>query len=105
MPCCAFAAFIFGQILLGLHAMRKFLFGASSDAEVADNPATQWRLGGVAPISARPANGFRRARGARWFAAAAVIEMALLLGGAYGLHAHFQHHAATHQVASLSGGR
>jgi hypothetical protein len=109
MPCCAFAAFIVGQILLGLNAVKRFVFGNSFDAEVSDNPATEWRLVGAEQFSATPAKAPRRVIGARWFAAAAVIEMVLLLGGAYGLHVHFQHHvqhhAASHKVASLTKGR
>jgi hypothetical protein len=93
MPCCAFAAFLVGQILLGLDAVKRFVFGGSSDAEVPDNPATAWRLIGVAPVSGVRTANYRRGPGARWFAVAAVIEMALLFGGAYGIRSHFQHHA------------
>lgn len=106
MPCCAFAAFIVGQILVGLNAAKRFLFGASADAEVRANPATEWSLSGGAPVPSSAAKPAIRLHGTRWFAVAAVIETALVLGGAYGLHAHFAHHAAAHhQAASLHKGR
>jgi hypothetical protein len=93
MPCCAFAAFIVGQILLGFDALKRFVFGGSFGVEVADNPATEWRLDGVASAAGPDKTIHRRGPGARWFAVAAVIEMALLFGGAYGIRSHFQHHA------------
>ena len=45
MPCCALAAFILGQILIGLDGIKRF-FGIAVSA-APDNPATQWRLGSV----------------------------------------------------------
>jgi hypothetical protein len=96
MPCCAFAAFIVGQILLGLNAVKRFFFGASSNADVPDNPATQWRLSGAGPTTIARAP-MRGRLGPRWIAVAAVIEIALMTGGAYALRAHFADHAA-HRV-------
>ncbi len=102
MPCCAFAAFIVGQILLGLNAVKRFVLGNSFDAAVPDNPATEWRLAGSEQFTPTPANTSRRALGARWFAVAAVIEMALLFGGAYGIRSHFQHHANHNHTAPIA---
>jgi hypothetical protein len=102
MPCCAFAAFIVGQILLGFDAVKRFVFGGSSDASAPDNPATEWRLAGVGSPSAVKATNYRRGPGARWFAVAAIIEMALLFGGAYGIRSHFHHHADHSRVASIA---
>ena len=84
MPCCALAAFILGQVLIGLDGIKRF-FGIAVSA-APDNPATEWRLGAI--TSARessPRLSFR------WAAAVAVIEIALVAGGAYGLRAHFGH--------------
>jgi hypothetical protein len=102
MPCCAFAAFIVGQIFLGFDAVKRFVFGDSLSAEVSDNPATEWRLTGGASPSAIHKTNSRRGPTARWFAVAAIIEMALLFGGAYGVRSHFQHHAIVHHSAKVS---
>jgi len=87
VPCCAFAAFIVGQILIGLDAI-KHTFGFSTNA-VADNPATQWRLN--APAHAMVAA--PRRFGPRWVAAVALIELVLIAAGAYGLRTHLGHAA------------
>jgi hypothetical protein len=102
MPCCAIAAFLVGQILIGLDAVKRFVFGSSSDAEVPDNPATEWRLNGVAARAGSHQTNYRRGPGMRWFAVAAVIEMALLFGGAYGIRSHFQHHAIHNHAAPIA---
>src|SRR5215475_9106014 len=90
MPCCAFAAFILGQILIGLDAVKRFVLGRSTPIVV--NPATEWRLG--APVAAS-----RSRYSLKWFAIAAPIEIALVLGAGYGLHAHHQ----AHEANALSG--
>lgn len=96
MPCCAFAAFIVGQILLGLDAVKRVFFGPSHIGDVPDNPATKWRLFGVdsTTIAAKPT--LRSRLGPRWIAVAAVVEIALMTGGAYTLRVHLAHHAAQH---------
>lgn len=81
MPCCAFAAFILGQVLIGLDGIKRF-FGLAASA-TPNNPATEWRLNSIAPR--------RKSRprlGVRWAAVAAILEIALVVGGAYGLRAH-----------------
>ena len=84
MPCCALAAFILGQVLIGLDGIKRFLGIATSAAP--DNPATEWRLGGVTtPRKSSPRLGLR------WAAVVAILEIALMAGGTYGLRAHFGH--------------
>jgi hypothetical protein len=84
VPCCALAAFILGQVLIGLDGIKRF-FGIAASAPP-DNPATEWRFGGVTTqrkSSLRP--------GFRWAAVVAILEIALVAGGAYGLRAHSGH--------------
>jgi hypothetical protein len=85
MPCCAFAAFILGQILIGFDAFKRFVLRRSDSAvELPINPATAWRLDGE--VSSRPSPVSSRARrGVRWLAVAASLEIALATMGAYGL--------------------
>ena len=84
MPCCALAAFILGHVLIGLDGIKRF-FGIATSA-APDNPATEWHLGGVTtPRKSSPRLGFR------WAAVVTILEIALVVGGTYGLHAHFGH--------------
>jgi hypothetical protein len=85
MPCCAFAAFILGQVLIGLDAFKRFVLRRSDSAvELPINPATVWRLdGGVSSMPAAPAS--RARHGIRWLAVAASLEIALVTLGAYGV--------------------
>ena len=88
MPCCAFAAFIVAQIVIGLDAAKRFFFGTGLKS-LESNPATEWRLDAVslsAPSSPRLSP--------RWFAIAAAIEIAIFASGAYGLSTHFRSGAA-----------
>jgi len=84
MPCCALAAFILGQVVIAIDGIKRS-FGIAVSA-VPDNPATEWRLGSIA---APPKSSLRL--GLRWVAVVAIVEVALVAGGAYGLHAHFGH--------------
>ena len=84
MPCCALAAFILGQVLISLDGIKRFFGIAASVAP--DNPATQWRLGRVTNPRKSPLR-----LGFRWAAVVAILEVALVAGGTYGLHAHFGH--------------
>ncbi len=57
MPCCAFAAFIISQIVLGFGAIKRFVLRSEDSlADAPNNPATEWRLNGasvaIAPIKA-----------------------------------------------------
>jgi hypothetical protein len=100
MPCCAFAAFIVSQIVLGFGAVKKFLLrsGDSTADDVLSNPATEWRLIGGAPaLAAPPARRF----GIRTLVFAASIEIVLVVGAAYGYHLHSHHHHH-HDLASVA---
>src|SRR5262249_425406 len=75
VPCCALAAFILGQVLIGLDGIKRF-FGIAVSA-APDNPATEWRLGTVTtPRKSSPRVGFR------WAAVVAILEIALVAGRA-----------------------
>jgi hypothetical protein len=90
MPCCAFAAFIISQIVLGFGAIKKFVLRSPDDLHQApNNPATEWRLVGGAPaVAAAPVRRF----GVRALAFAASIEILLAVGALYGYHAHMLDH-------------
>jgi hypothetical protein len=90
MPCCAFAAFILSQVVLGFGALKRFVLrsdGAFDDAP--SNSATEWRLIGGAPALAEPS---RRRYGWRMLAIAASVEILIAIGAAYGYHLHVHHH-------------
>jgi len=101
MPCCAFAAFIAGQLLLALGAIRRIVGGrdAAGDDRSAVNETVEWRLERAArsPEDRAPAAGTPKAtwRPGRLavpiFALAALIELALVFGALYGVRAHFGH--------------
>ena len=89
MPCCAFAAFIISQIVLGFGALKRFVLRSHDDLDDApNNPATEWRLIDAPALTAPP----RRRFGIRTLALAASIEILLAVGAAYGYHVH-NHHA------------
>jgi len=85
MPCCAFAAFIIAQIVLGLDALKRFFFGRGLKS-LEFNAATEWRLDAVSMTTSASA----RRLSPRWFAIAAAIELAIVAGGAYRLRTHFE---------------
>jgi hypothetical protein len=114
MPCCAFAAFIVGQILIGLDAIKRFVLGGrASIGDLPDNPAAQWRLAAAGASnrtdSARGARPWRGRAGIRWIAVAASIEIALAAGAVWGVGAHLGHHhqmnasAHHHMIVSVHG--
>jgi hypothetical protein len=73
MPCCAFAAFILSQVVLGFGALKRFVLrsdGAFDDAP--SNSATESRLIGGAPALAEPS---RRRYGWRMLTIAASVEI------------------------------
>lgn len=92
MPCCAFAAFIISQIVLGFGAFKRFVLRRDDSVEAApNNPATEWRLNAAAPaLSAPPSRGFGIC-GIRALAFATSIEILLAVGAAYGYHRHAHH--------------
>lgn len=98
MPCCAFAAFIISQIVLGFGAIKRFVLRSGDVLDEGPcNPATEWRLIGGAPALAAPPS---RRFGMRTLALAASIEILLAVGAAYGYHLHAHHHH--HDLASVA---
>jgi hypothetical protein len=88
MPCCAFAAFIISQIVLGVGAIKRFVLRSDDSlAQTPNNPATEWRLNGASTAIASS----RRRFGIRTLAVAASIEILLAVGAAYGYHLHAHH--------------
>ena len=99
MPCCAFAAFIISQIVLGFGAVKRLVLRRDDSlTESAKNPATEWRLVG-APALVAPS---RRPFGVRAFALVASIEILLAVGALYGYGAHTQHHHHQQGIANVS---
>jgi hypothetical protein len=101
MPCCAFAAFILGQILIGFDGFKRFVLRRDA-AIVPDNAATEWRLIDARSPDAAPAHTFYSGRSVRWIAIAASLEMMLAIGAFYGIRAHLGHHHGTHQPLAHS---
>jgi len=90
MPCCAFAAFILSQVVLGFGVVKRLVLRSGDTInDVPANPATQWRLIGSIPEVPAPSG---RRLGLRTIAFAASIEMAFGFGAIYGYHRHAQHH-------------
>jgi hypothetical protein len=102
MPCCAFAAFILGQILIGFDAVKRFVLRRDV-AILPDNAATEWRLHDARSLVTPASCGFLSRRNVRWIAIAASLEIALALGSIYGIRAHLSghHHHLFHQRAHL----
>jgi hypothetical protein len=92
MPCCALAACIVGQLLLAIGVVRGALFGGSARVSAA-NPAVEWRLDpGASPATSRLLRPERPARWSRRAVAAVVtLEVAIVLGLAYGVVEHLGH--------------
>ena len=90
MPCCAFAAFILGQIVLGFGVVKRLLLRSGDTInDVPVNPATQWRLIGSTSEVSVPSG---RRLALRTIAFAASVEIALGFGAIYGYHLHTHHH-------------
>jgi hypothetical protein len=86
MPCCAFAAFILGQILIGLSAIKRFVLGRSGmPDDLPINPATEWLLIRDASFSNVPTTPSKLGPRIGWIAAVASLEIVLAIGGVYGL--------------------
>ena len=88
MPCCAFAAFIISQIVLGFGAFKRFVLRRDDSLDTAaNNPATEWRLDGASALVAPNPRHF----GIRALALATSIEILLGVGAAFGYHLHAHH--------------
>jgi hypothetical protein len=98
MPCCAFAACIVGQLLLGFGALKRALFG--DDGSAARNAAVEWRLDSPVSPPLDPAPRWAALRSRRalgGLALAAALELLIVLGAVYGVIEHLGHgkgHAA-----------
>ncbi len=107
MPCCAFAAFLFSQLILAVAAVKRIVFGARAETRSQTNAAVEWRLlesGGAAAVSAlRPALWRPRHLSMAIFTLAALIELALLCGAIYGVGMHLGH--AHHEAVDPSSPR
>jgi len=102
MPCCAFAAFIVSQVVLGFGVIKRFILRSDDTLDDApSNPATEWRLIGAAPAPTAPQSS--RRLGPHTLAIAASIEILLVIGAAYGyrLHTHHHHRRDLASVASV----
>ena len=98
MPCCAFAAFIISQAVLGFGAFKRFVLRSGNSLDEAPaNPATEWRLIGGPALAPPPSRRF----GIRILALAGSIELLLAIGAVYGYHIHAHHHHH-HDIASVA---
>ncbi len=100
MPCCAFAAFIVSQVVLGFGVIKRFMLRSGDTLDDApSNPATEGRLSGATPAFTAPQSS--RRLGLRTLAIAASIEILLAIGAAYGYQLHTHHHHDLARVASV----
>ena len=92
MPCCAVAAAIIGQLMLGFGAVKRALFGGDTGA-VARNDAVEWRPGAPRSPVIEGAPRWARTRrfGGRGLAVAAVVELLVLFGVVSGVAKYFGH--------------
>ncbi len=95
MPCCAFAACIVAQLLLGFRAIKRAVFGPSAGEFTARNLAVEWRLDSAAPAFLDLVPESRRwlwgRRSLRGLALAAALEVVIVLGAIYGVVEHLGH--------------
>jgi hypothetical protein len=97
MPCCAFAACIVAQLLLGARAIKRAIFGQRAGEAAARNLAVEWRLDSAAAASlelAPPSNRWLMSRRSlRGLALAAALEVAIVFGAIYEVVEHLGHGA------------
>jgi hypothetical protein len=97
MPCCAFAACIVAQLLLGLRAIKRAVFGPGAGEFAARNIAVEWRLDSAPAVSrdlAPESYGWLRGRRSlRGLALATALGVVIVLGAIYGVVEHLGHGA------------
>ena len=100
MPCCAFAAFILGQVILAIGAIKRSVFGTSIDGLPASNAVVAWSLGQAHPAPVTR-GGIALGRG-RMLVAAACIEVLIIAGAVYGIASPSHSHQSVHQFPICS---
>ena len=103
MPCCAFAAFLFGQLVLGFAVIKRAVLGRNAESERQTNAAVEWRLGEHGRSTPSKTLWRPRRLAMPLFALAALLEIALLFGAIYGVRAHLGH--AHHEVVEAASVR
>jgi hypothetical protein len=94
MPCCALAAFLFGQLIVGCAAVKRRVLGGRAQTRLPSNAAVEWRLsesGGATASVIRPTLPRPRRLSMPIFALAVLIELALLWGAIHGVRTHLAH--------------
>jgi hypothetical protein len=94
MPCCAFAVCIVAQLVFGVRALQRAVFGGAAGESTARNAVVEWRLDSAAAKSldlAPPLPWLAGRRPLRAFALAAALEFVIAVGAIYGLAGHLGH--------------
>jgi len=99
MACCAFAAFIFGQILFGYERFKTWLGFRTADAGARLNATVAWSPD--APALVAPPSKRIRSRWLRFGAATLAIEVLLLAVAGTALAAHRSESAEAATLSSL----
>jgi hypothetical protein len=91
MPCCAFAAFLFSQLVLGLAAIKRIVLPSRAESRAQTNAVVEWRL--AEPGRTASSSAIRRPRRLSMpiVALAALLELALLCGTIYSVRVHLGH--------------
>jgi hypothetical protein len=104
MACCAFAAFLFGQMLLVWGTLKRVIRRQSppTPADLPNNPAVAWRLVSRVAEDAARADTIRsitlnvkshgRRISFRVLAVVAALEVVLVVAAGYGIGWHYVHH-------------
>lgn len=95
MPCCAFAVCIVAQLVFGVRALRRAVFGGAAAESMARNAVVEWRFDSAAAASldlAPESRGWLWGRPSlRGLALAAALEVVIVLGAIYGVVEHLGH--------------
>ena len=95
MPCCAFAACIVAQLILGARAVKRAVLGRGGVGCEERNAAVEWRLDATSTIAVdltpTAANWYSGRRSLRVLVLAAAFELVIVLGAIYGIVEHLGH--------------